>query len=172
MSTCTQISAKPYLINTNLKLKAGEYINEDQEVYVQDLINWLQEDFPEACPNDIQYSFLQLMREGYFFSKHGYVYPSVEGHENERKLTKFSFLLKLDEMVLEILLTLNEMGNTATSLHSLSSEVILENPDYDELDVKCEINILLIEGLIVYVPSDVEPEYLNINWGLVEEVVG
>ena len=140
-------------------------------IYKGNLTYWIGEQIQEITEkyptnNLIELAYVQLLREGYFFSITNRVYPPNKADPDEQLLTRFKYKYALLYIDFAILYELNTMGKAA-SISTLSRKVVSRGWYDDERELKIRIQHLFWKKLI-----KLQNESIQVNRNLIKGVVG
>ena len=166
MSVDTQSQTDLFFTKNSLKTKAKWYVRKNPGIYMGNLTFRLQEDIPTATNNEITLAYLQLMKEGFFFDRSNCVYPPGKINTKEKAFSKLIEEYELEEIDLEIFLTLDDLGKSA-DIKSVARKVVSLNSDYEESYVKYRIAFLFTNKFI-FANQSHEITYLAVNRRLLD----
>lgn len=155
---------KTFLIVSSITELAREMIEKRPGIYKGNLECWLLKNIPKSAKIDIELAFLQLLKEGYFFSYEDTIYPPNKVDVKVKILTKFVYNQKLSFLDYGILYEL--CTNGFNRLSEFSREIVSQGWDENEREVKIRIQELFWENIIIE-----DHGILKVNWELIQEAV-
>lgn len=135
-------------------------------IFKGNLIYWLMEKIPNSSRIDVELGLIQLLREGYFFSFEGSVYPPNKVNKNIKALTKFAGINNFTYTEYGILYELYRVG-TFSRLSNFSRSVISSGWSENEHEVRIRIQELFRQHIIKR-----HDQSVIINWEYIWEVIG
>lgn len=151
---------------TAITNRAKQLIQKHHGIYEGNLIHRLQVEIKSIGPEEINHIFFQLTKEGYDFQG-SLIYPPNTIDPIYKQLKRFILLSNgVDDIDYEIFTTIMELKENAT-LQNITRRVISQNTDYSEMGVKYKIGVLFKNNFIIAKPSERDPEYLDLNWILI-----
>lgn len=157
---------KTFPIVTSITQLAHEMIKKRPGIYKGNLVYWLLEKIPKSTRIDVELAFLQLLKEGYFFSIDDSVYPPNKVDENVKTLTKFVSVKKLSFTDYGILYELYKTKNPFKQLSEFSRKVISQGWSENEKEVKNKISELFLKNIITEKDGNIA-----VNWKLIHGVL-
>lgn len=171
MSVSTQSTNKSFFIKNSLNAQAKMYIRKVPGIFIGNLTLRLEFEFPIATKDEILLAYLELMKEGFFFNEcDSSVYPPEMVNEREKELIQFVHRFGLEDIDLDIILALEDLGKTA-NIRNTARKVISTNSTYDEDYVKIRIMKLFMKKFIIAFPVYQGSFYLVVNMDLLDGVV-
>lgn len=142
---------------------AKKLIFQNPGIYKGNLSYWIKEKFYKSTGiavtnSNIELAYLQLLRDGYFFSLTDSVYSPNRVDQDEQSLTKFICRNGFSYTDFAILYELRKMGKSKT-ISILSRRVVSQGWHDDESEVKVKIQLLFWENLIILKNGSI-----HVNW--------
>lgn len=158
---------KTFPIISSITQLAREIIRKRPGIYKGNLNYWILEKIPKSTKIDIELAFIQLLKEGYFFSLEDTVYPPNKVDKDIKTLTKFVHRKKLSFLDYGILYELHRNKKEIKWLSDFSGRVLSKGWGEDEKEIKKRIQELVLQRYII------SGDYgIQINWEMVREVLG
>lgn len=148
-----------------LTQQARELITKRPGIYKGNLMFWLMEKEPQATRWHIELAFLQLLKQGYFFSYEDSVYPPHTVSDEVKILTQFVSKEGLSFTDYGILYEIHQDGGFQ-GLRRFSRYVVSRGWGEDEEEVRRRVQDLLLQKIILQ-----EDQRLKINWPYLREAV-
>lgn len=169
MATLTTETQKIFEVTPLIIEIAKKLIFQRPGIYKGNLNYWIKEKFRKSTGTEvtnaqIELAYLQLLRDGYFFSLTDSVYSPNHVDHDEQLLTKFTYKNGLSYTDFAILYELRKMG-TSKSISKLTRRVVSQGWHDDESEVKVRIQQLFWENLIT-----LQNGTIQVNWEFITDV--
>ena len=161
MTTSSYTNQKPLPIVSSITQRARELVKKHPGIYKGNLEYRLLVEIYKSTKIDIELAFIQLLREGYFFSIDDAVYPPNKVDDKTKILTRFVHRNSLSLTDYGILNELDKLKKIRR-LSELSRKVVSSAWSEDEREVKIRIQELFREDIITE-----DHGVPKVNWALI-----
>lgn len=163
-------NSEAHLSRIHIKAEIKRLVQKIPGIFEGNLRYRIREMFPQVSYTDVTLVLMDLVEENYFINHSNSIYPPEKTNIKEKKLLKFAYFNKLNDMSIGILLCVEDMGTEANRLRDVSRYFVSRYTDYDEIDAKLRISELTIRGLLIGVEIGDGKVCLSVNWKLIQGV--